>query len=260
MNKLMYTALACALVFLAVCIGIRLKDNSPSSLPAKPSIPTEEPEPIDKSTHEDIMAIVKEAEKSVKTATTQKANHAKGPVIAIVGLKNIVKNPSANNGIVNWKTMSAVTIENTSKKNPYFSLRNKGRLKQKVRLHNADMQYVVVVACGSAPRTNKDKSDPAGLPLVRIYFEDYSNKANTTDATALVMTSISQNGWGQIGIVKQIPANSQYLHLELHQATGKSPVTNVTRFDDVNVFIARNKESGNKMLASYLNQAQAFSR
>jgi hypothetical protein len=260
MNKLMYTALACSLIFLAVCIGIRLKGNTTSSLPTKPSTPTKEPDKIDKSTHEEIMAIVKKTEESVKTASIKKASHTKGPILAIAGLKNIAQNPSANNGIENWKTMNAVTIENTSKKNPFFSLRNKGRLKQKIKLHNADMQYVVVVACGSAPRTNKDTSDPAGLPLVRIYFEDYANKANTADETALVMTSIRQNGWGQIGVVKQIPANSQYLHLELHQATGKSPVTNVTKFDDVNVFIARNKESGNKMLASYVKQAQAFSR
>lgn len=257
MNKSIYITLACGVIFLAICIGIRFKDNISSSTSTITQNVEQKPSAAERP---DIAAIVETSENKDMLPQEQ-SNPSHGPILSIAGLKNMVINPSANNGIQAWTVLGNVTIEPVGKrKNPCFTLLDKGRLKQKVDLRNSDMQYVVVATCGSTERVNNDNKDPAGLPLLRTYFEDKTGKSNSDDAIAIVMSMINQNGWGQVGIVQQIPTNTKYIHLELHQAPGKTPVNSATKFDDVFVTIARNKEAGNKMLESYIKQADAFSR
>jgi ankyrin repeat protein len=160
--------------------------------------------------------------------------------------KNLLKNPSADQGLQYWEAYGQATTEYMSHGNPYFVVRHEGYLMQDVPLPNTVGKYVLIIGRVSSEWINTN-SAITGLPYISGYFlEEEPQRAITgyLEGQNLLCSAKKENEWVYAWGIFEVPRKSGRLRFILHQkkSPGVTKYGSAARFDDLGLYLFKSKE------------------
>jgi hypothetical protein len=193
---------------------------------------------------------------AAKAAAPKAAAVQAGPSLDMPGIKNCVRNQTANQGTLGWKIDGEATAD-ADAGNPCFAIKYNGMLWQDARIP-ADAAYMLLVARASSERVDED-GDQTGLPYL------YGNWVNSEDPNrfngyltddSMKLGGVKPNQWGIVWGIFPVPSNTAAVRLFLDIADGGKPQNgSIGRFDDVAIFAVASESAGQQLLATYRSKA-----
>lgn len=180
---------------------------------------------------------------------------AKPEMMELKGVRNLVKNPYANQGLQFWKSRGDVSIDNDNEGNPYFAVRYSGDIWQDVILREADAgRWALLISFSSSERINRDE-DQTGLPYLYGYL---LNRADNNRIDAYLQGqnmkhAVREPGkWSVIWGVFQVPPTSGGIRLFLQQADGRYAQNgSAANFDEPGIYLFDTEEEARKFAGEY---------
>jgi uncharacterized protein len=160
--------------------------------------------------------------------------------------KNLLKNPSADQGMQYWKAYGEATTEYMSPENPYFVVRHKGYIMQDVPLPNAAGKYVLIIGRVSSEWINAN-SAITGLPYIFGYMLEEEPQRTVTgyiEGQNLLCSAEKEHEWVYAWGIFEVPRKSGRLTFILQQkkSPGVAKYGSAARFDDLGVYLFKSKE------------------
>jgi dipeptidyl aminopeptidase/acylaminoacyl peptidase len=189
---------------------------------------------------------------------------ASGPeFLEFEGRPNLVRNPSANRQLGEWRTDGEAGVERSEEGDPYFAIRYGGMLFQDVPLAGSGGRTVLLVALAASERVDED-GDQTGLPYLS---GEMASEVDDRDITAhlsarTLMHAVKTPGeWGTVWGVFRVPPGTGSLRLFLGQADGGKPQTgSAAWFDDVGVFLFDSDEEARAFVPLYEKRYAPYPR
>ncbi|MEW6284305.1 MAG: hypothetical protein AB1758_37165, partial [Candidatus Eremiobacterota bacterium] len=169
----------------------------------------------------------------------------------ILGQRNLVRNPRANQGTARWRKDGEATVEDGR-----FTVRHGGSFYQDVVLPPALRGGVVVlVARSSSERVDPD-GDITGLPYLYGYLMESEEKITDYLQGDTMRCAATETGvWVPVWGVYDLPASTTRVRVFLNQASGgSSPTDSAARFDDVGVLVFPDRSAADHFVAEYRQQ------
>lgn len=179
----------------------------------------------------------------------------KPEMMEVNGVKNLVKNPYAGQGLNFWQSEGEAEVESDEEDNPYFTIRYGASIWQDVPLSpDAAGRWALLIAWSSSERINED-GDQTGLPYIQGYMLNSKSKQNINshlNSQGMLYALKKPDEWGLIAGVFQVPPETGSIRLFLQQADGKSAQNgSAARFDDPGVFLFDTEEEARKFVETY---------
>jgi len=166
---------------------------------------------------------------------------APGPeFLELEGRGNLVKNPSANREVGEWRAEGEVSIERSDEGDTYFAIRYGGMLRQDIDIAGAEGRTILFIALSASERIEED-GDQTGLPYLSgemAKAEDDHIVTAHLSAQSMMHSLKTSGEWGTVWGIFQVPPDTGRLRLFLGQADGGKPQNgSAAWFDDVGVFL-----------------------
>lgn len=176
-------------------------------------------------------------------------------MMEVGGVKNLIKNPYANQGLQSWKTKGDVSVEADSESNYYFIIKYRGDIWQDVALQEGDAgRWALLISFSYSERINRD-GDQTGLPYLYGYMLNRAdnNRIDVYLQGQNMMHSVAQpNKWGVIWGVFQVPNTSGGIRLFLQQADGAyAQDGSAACFDEPGIYLFDSEEEAKNFAKEY---------
>jgi len=180
---------------------------------------------------------------------------AKPEMMEIEGVRNLVKNPFAGQGLRFWQSEGEAEVEVDEEDNPYFSIRNGASIWQDVPLPaDSAGRWALLIAWSSSERIDED-GDQTGLPYIQGYMLNSKNKQTINshlNSQGMHQAQKKPDEWGLIAGIFQVLPETGSIRLFLQQADGKSAQNgSAARFDDPAVFLFDTEEGAREFVQTY---------
>ena len=181
-----------------------------------------------------------------------------GRNIEISGFRNLVRNPSADQGDKFWRKQGDVAVETRPDGNPCFTIRYKGTFQQDARLRDAANKYLLLIARATGDRIHKD-GDQTGCPYLYGYWgnsKDMDKFNGYIHGQQLLFRPREKGEWGIAWGIFKIPPQTGFARLLLQQADGRKPQDgSAARFDDVGIYLFDQEADAKDFIRKYREKA-----
>jgi len=167
--------------------------------------------------------------------------------------ENLLENPDASLGSVNWVAYGEAFVDDSISPNPYFAVRNKGYFLQDVAIGpEAVGQYALLIARVSSERINASGSI-TGLPYLYGYMMDGNHINAYLQGQNMRCNATEVDEWVAAWGIFEIPPSTSTIRFFLNQAerSGDPQNGSVARFDDVGLYIAGDEASARQLVTEF---------
>lgn len=192
-------------------------------------------------------------ESAPKSAQTPDPNY-QPELIEIDGIANLIGDNNAAKPTPVWTSEGETRIEPGQDGNNVFAVRYGGSFWQEFKLEESTGRFALLVAWASSERINPG-GEQTGLPYLHGYMLSKDASTQTTknlQGQQLMLSASSENEWGILYGIFEIPPDTGSIRFFMQQADGKQAQNgSYARFDEPGIFIFDSEEEALKFMREY---------